>query len=613
MANKIQSTIKQNGMFHGIMYLLLLSMSAHLTKQLGMAPGGEFRRAFIEAKKVPSCLIHLGDRPIQITLKRALSSLSWWQTLRLTWHLLMCKEPVSKEEIERCKRRDLLEEMLSEMAGEFPALGTVFVNERDVYLTHSLQLAAAPVAMTASGRVVLCSVSLLTFNPSTTGLLVQVRTATSQGLGEPWPDPDLMGKGYQKRKQRQANSPPPQRYTASLSFRNVTPARVVGVVGIGHVPGIVQNWGKVSLADIPPIMRLPPPSLSGRIIKFTVKISVVGLVVWGLSKLVPLPSLESVKSGAQGLLQLRAPVGGVQGDLPIKTNDGETFVMLTNSQDTIGTSFINVDHVDCYPSDEHSRRMTDEYSHVSSNVHYVECNVAGPGCNTTDLDAQFSKGCDCLNGNCDSESDCPCVARYGKNYSGSLLLANKFNGPVVECNSECGCSKTEKCGNRVVQFGPHTDLEIFETPDGKGLGLKTKCEILTGKFICEYAGEIIGLEEAKRRSQNYKDQMNYIFVLNEHLANGSVVKTCVDPTSLGNIGRYINHSCRPNAAIVPVRVDCPVPKLCIFATRTISPCEEITFDYSGGEETPSTPLGRKPCHCHAQNCKGYLPFDQSLL
>ena len=30
------------------MHLLLLSMSAHLTKELGMAPGGEFRRAFNE-------------------------------------------------------------------------------------------------------------------------------------------------------------------------------------------------------------------------------------------------------------------------------------------------------------------------------------------------------------------------------------------------------------------------------------------------------------------------------------------------------------------------------------------------------------------------------------
>lgn len=33
------------------MHLLLLSMSAHLTKQLGMAPGGEFRRAYHEVNR----------------------------------------------------------------------------------------------------------------------------------------------------------------------------------------------------------------------------------------------------------------------------------------------------------------------------------------------------------------------------------------------------------------------------------------------------------------------------------------------------------------------------------------------------------------------------------
>ena len=36
--------IRSQGSVQGIMYLLLLSMSAHLTKELGMAPGGEFRR-----------------------------------------------------------------------------------------------------------------------------------------------------------------------------------------------------------------------------------------------------------------------------------------------------------------------------------------------------------------------------------------------------------------------------------------------------------------------------------------------------------------------------------------------------------------------------------------
>lgn len=36
----------------------------------------------------------------------------------------------------------MLEQLLSEMAGEYPALGEVFVNERDIYLTNTLQQAA---------------------------------------------------------------------------------------------------------------------------------------------------------------------------------------------------------------------------------------------------------------------------------------------------------------------------------------------------------------------------------------------------------------------------------------------------------------------------------------
>lgn len=51
-------------------------------------------------------------------------------------------ENITKEEVEACKQRDLLEELMKEMAGEFPAFGEVFVNERDIFLTHSLQVAA---------------------------------------------------------------------------------------------------------------------------------------------------------------------------------------------------------------------------------------------------------------------------------------------------------------------------------------------------------------------------------------------------------------------------------------------------------------------------------------
>ncbi|PVD24086.1 hypothetical protein C0Q70_14556 [Pomacea canaliculata] len=182
---KFRLAIKQSGVVQGVMHLLLLSMSAHLTKQLGMAPGGEFRRAYHEARHVPGCRLHLGDRPIQITLKRALGALSFWQKMKLAWYLMTSKDPISKEDVEKCKQRDLLEQLLKEMTGEFPALSRVFVDERDVFLAHSLKIAARP---------------------------------------------------------REYHEVP----------EGFIPTVVVGVVGIGHVPGIVSNWDKSQ--DIKDIM-----------------------------------------------------------------------------------------------------------------------------------------------------------------------------------------------------------------------------------------------------------------------------------------------------------------------------------------------------------------------
>jgi len=43
-----------------------------------------------------------------------------------------------QEDVERCKNKDLLEELLREMAGEFPQLSKIFVDERDQYITHIL-------------------------------------------------------------------------------------------------------------------------------------------------------------------------------------------------------------------------------------------------------------------------------------------------------------------------------------------------------------------------------------------------------------------------------------------------------------------------------------------
>lgn len=41
--------------------------------------------------------------------------------------------------MEKCKDKDLLESLLKEMAGEFPQLSRIFVDERDQYMAYVLQ------------------------------------------------------------------------------------------------------------------------------------------------------------------------------------------------------------------------------------------------------------------------------------------------------------------------------------------------------------------------------------------------------------------------------------------------------------------------------------------
>lgn len=47
----LPSVFLQNGLMSGLMQILLLKVSAHITEQLGMAPGGEFREAFKEVNQ----------------------------------------------------------------------------------------------------------------------------------------------------------------------------------------------------------------------------------------------------------------------------------------------------------------------------------------------------------------------------------------------------------------------------------------------------------------------------------------------------------------------------------------------------------------------------------
>lgn len=240
---KIRNVIKANGFFNGMFYILLLNMSAKLTKELGMAPGGEFRVAMKEATKIPNCLVHLGDRPINITLQRAIKGLSLWQTLKLVWKLMSFDEEITKEEVEQCKQKDLLEELMKEMAGEFPAFGEVFVNERDLYLCYSLQMASMR-------------------NSMSTSMLAQKAQKVEPQY--------TVGK-----------------YKSRSGMEEVTNfISVSGVLGIGHCAGVAKHWDKKWCAEeIPRIMIIPRAPLSTRVFKNTVKYGTMAAIGYGVYRL----------------------------------------------------------------------------------------------------------------------------------------------------------------------------------------------------------------------------------------------------------------------------------------------------------------------------------------
>lgn len=224
--------------------------------------------------------------------------------------------------------------------------------------------------------------------------------------------------------------------------------------------------------------------------------------------------------------------------------------------------------------------LFDEYEHIDDSIEYVMENVL----QTTNTEQEsyrnlldkfnsfIAMNCDCTSGdNLCTQEDCIHGGNYtifkGHNSKRELLLDDnrKSRDLIYECSELCSCPSS--CQNRLVQFGPRKDLKIEDYSHfGKQYGLKTVRAIPKGSFICEYAGEILCKEEATIRWRNNDEngKMNYIICLNERpigKESGEAIQTFIDPSRIGNIGRYLNHSCDPNCGIISVRVDGLVPKL----------------------------------------------------
>uniref|UniRef100_S4R967 SET domain bifurcated histone lysine methyltransferase 1b n=1 Tax=Petromyzon marinus TaxID=7757 RepID=S4R967_PETMA len=81
----------------------------------------------------------------------------------------------------------------------------------------------------------------------------------------------------------------------------------------------------------------------------------------------------------------------------------------------------------------------------------------------------------------------------------------------------------------------------------------------------------------------------------------------IDAKLIGNLGRYLNHSCSPNLFVQNVFVDTHdlrFPWVAFFASKRIRAGTELTWDYS--YEVGSVPGKELLCYCGSTECRGRL-------
>ena len=122
----------------------LAAYQRRLAEQLGIEPGAELKAAALDARE-RNLALHLIDRDVGITFKRASSRLGWWGRAKLGSGLvasLFGDEEVGDDEIEKLKQGDMLEASFGEFASDSPALYDAVIAERDRYMAARLRESA---------------------------------------------------------------------------------------------------------------------------------------------------------------------------------------------------------------------------------------------------------------------------------------------------------------------------------------------------------------------------------------------------------------------------------------------------------------------------------------
>ncbi|CAB3398175.1 unnamed protein product [Caenorhabditis bovis] len=175
---------------------------------------------------------------------------------------------------------------------------------------------------------------------------------------------------------------------------------------------------------------------------------------------------------------------------------------------------------------------------------------------------------------------------------------------MVECLPECHDNGT--CHNRCVSDKIVNKKIERRVTEKKGYGVFATETIKKGEFIAEYAGEIISKAEKERRSETLRrarDKEANLYMM--ELTKGRAV----DASKMGNIARYINHSCEPNCKVINLMIYVSSVKQydirpALYADKDIKKDEELCFNY--GMSAKLENMTAPACNCGSAKCCGTL-------
>lgn len=137
-----------------------------------------------------------------------------------------------------------------------------------------------------------------------------------------------------------------------------------------------------------------------------------------------------------------------------------------------------------------------------------------------------------------------------------------------------------------------------------GTGVFARQDMKRGERIIEYKGQRRSHEDVDADDAGDAESGHtFLFTLNDEWV--------IDGTRNGNVAKWINFSCSPNAEAVLEESDSKDrrrDKVFIEAKRTIKAGDELTYDYNITLDIPHTARLKKiwECRCGAKNCKGTM-------